>query len=161
MLDSKIQLFLKERDNVENRRKLWLNSTKNDLREILNKNVVTYKNVDWYVDGHESQENYQSVYLSINNKLSGIKTPDGKPLILMGGALHFSQIINGKIRVWMEYPYIEDFAYHNPSHEVFDDIEPIELTENAIEKYISLFIQKQLDSSLQAERRPIGFHPKS
>ena len=110
------------------------------------------------MDGHDSNENYESIYLSIANKPSGIKNPEGNPLILMGGALHFSQIINGKIRIWIEYPYIKDIAYHNPFHEVLGDIEPEDLNSEAIEIYVSQFIQKQLDSNPQAERRQIGYH---
>lgn len=157
-LDTRIQQFLQERRNIEIRRKLWHDSVKKILEDHLNYCVKMFNDVGWYVSGHNDQENHESIYLAIGNVPSGIKDKDGKLLMSMGGAIHFSQIHNGKIRIWMQYPYIQDIAYHDPDYEVFEDIEPKDLDTDKIENFIAQFLQKQVESKSDEKPRPIGFH---
>lgn len=158
-LDSRVSEFLKEQAAVKKRRELWNSSVKKNLKDHLEYSVEKYSDISWYIEGHNDLENYESVYLAISNVPSGIKDEKGNLLMLMGGAVHFSQIHNGKVRVWMQYPEIPDLVQHNPNYEVFDDVEPNDLLDKIkLENFIALFLIKQIEAKPEIKPRPIGFH---
>lgn len=146
-----------ERNKISERRSLWAKS----LRDLIHSHLSYYCDQveeDWHVNTNQSKENHESVYIAFGNVPSGIFDRDqNSHLMLVGGALHFSQIYNGKIFVWIEYPYIEDLLYPKSPYKDLGIVEPKGLDEDAIEKYVEEFIEEIIRSEAR-DRRLIGFN---
>lgn len=145
-----------EKVKIQERRDYWNNQLRDILRTQLKYYVENIKS-DWYVDFNNNKTNYETVSLAFGNRPSGIfDREEGRHLSLIGGALHFSQIYNGKIFIWIEYPYIEDLSYHDPSQKGLKTLEPIELTEEVVLNVVEDFIRIIIESE-NRERQLIGF----
>ena len=146
-----------ERKKISERRSLW----KESLRNLIISQLEYYcdqVDEDWHVSTNQSKKNYESVYIAFGNVPSGIfDREQNNHLMLSGGALHFSQIYNGKLYVWIEYPYIKDLSYHKPPYKDLGMVEPNDLDEETIEKYVEEFIEEIIKSEAR-ERRLIGFN---
>lgn len=161
-LDQQVQNFLHERQRLVQRRTFWSTQLKASLKRQLESYRSTYDKVGWYIHVYEGGEfeNRESIYLGMENVPSGLVGKDGKLLMLMGGALHFSQLHDGKIRIWMEYPYIKDVMEHRIGYETLKTSEPEELTGQEIELSVVKFLVNMMGGSFEEPqpRRTIGFH---
>jgi len=156
---SKIQALLdqlnQKRGNVPERRKLWLEEKKDFVFKKLLSLSEEFKG-DWHVNFSEIYKNHGTVYIAFNNRASGIFDINDKALIYKGGGLFFSLFVNGKVCVWLEYPYIDEILYHNPKHKDLIVCEPSDIDDDFVIKYVELFISEMVNAENQ-DRNIIGF----
>src|SRR5205807_1355443 len=107
---------------------------------------------------NEFTKNLEAVYLTFNGQMTGIitGTPTGgmKGYFKKGGALIYSQGHNGKIVVWISYPYVEDLE-EKPTEKHLANAEPSELTEPMILAHVEVFI-KEITNHENQSRGKIG-----
>lgn len=157
MIEKAVLEFVNERNKINERRKYWSSTFKNELLKFLEKVKKEYIDVDWYIEHTSKTENFETISICIANRPCGVKTDEGKLLMLTGGALHFAQTLNGKVLIWMEYPYVKDYSHHNPPHLTLGNLEPEELSDLNITNYIISFLTKQTEMGIISNRTPIGF----
>lgn len=151
--------------NTKSYRKSWNSSLKemiiNSLEDIVKKTKLKAE-----VEYTDNIQGMEAVSLVLGVVESGIfeKVSDKvkKPLIRMNGILIFQQLFNGKISIFINYPYIEGVGDpKNP--EMFEIVRPHELTEEKILEYVEAFITKVLewedyDDDVPPKASGIGFN---
>jgi hypothetical protein len=149
---------------VNERREIWTKETKSKIFETLTKVKDAFEQ-DWQVQRLEHTQNCQTINICFNSIHSGIvdintdvvtsKEKATKAYIKHGGYLAFCQTYNGKIKVIVGFPYIDEWiAPMDPK--VIDTIEPEKLTEELISKYVVIFIENMTDWEGK-DRESIGF----
>lgn len=146
-----------EKARIQERQNIWNNQIRDILRAQL-KFYIDNIESDWYIDFNNSKTNYETVSLAFGNRPSGIfDKEEGRHLSMIGGALHFSQMYNGKIFIWIEYPYIENLSYHDPGYKGLKTLEPNELLEDLVLSVVEDFVRIIIESE-NRERHLIGFN---
>ncbi|MFH7010852.1 hypothetical protein ACHRV5_03215 [Flavobacterium sp. FlaQc-52] len=161
------QAFEKYSDSliqIQERRLLWKNETKEKIYEAL-KTIENEFKPHFHIQKIEHIENYQTINISFNSQNSGMietvkdfqtgKITSFKPYLKHSGYLAFSQSYNGKINIFMKFPYIEEWILEM-NVEVFDTIEPKLVTEELISEFVIKFLNKQSQWE-GADRTPVGF----
>ena len=150
-------------NKTNERRQLWKSETKGKIYDVLKLIEKNFK-FDWHVQRLEDIENYETINISCNSKSSGLKETvrelgtenikSSKVFVKYGGYLAFSQSYNGKINVFMKFPYIEEWV-QEMNVEVFDTIEPVQITEELISDFVIKFLDK-LSKWEGVDREPLG-----
>ena len=102
--------YKKELEKTGSRRKDWNDSVRENIYNSL-ENIRKIVDLKWYAGKNEIVINHQSVYLSFDKTNSGIvikSDRSSEAKIRHGGYLCYSQIVNGKVVVWISYPFVED-----------------------------------------------------
>lgn len=143
---------------IQERRQYWQLHAKPFLLKYIN-SVVEKCPLKWKAGINEILQNLESVYLVFDAEPSGIVEQSQFSLVQkmkIGGFLSFSQTRNGQIVVWINYPYIDGMTEEKSKTDMLETIEPEELTEESVNR----FIEKFLDEMTQWEndaRDEIGF----
>jgi len=167
-LKEKIKFMNVVLKNSKNYRKTWNSSTKdfifNNLETIIKK---TKLKADVQYSDHI--QGLEAVSMSLGYVESGIyekmSNKAKKPLLRMNGILIFQQLFNGKISIFINYPYIDGVGEpKNP--EMFEIVRPHELTEEKIVEYVERFIEKvytweDYDDDIPPKPKGIGFSHQS
>jgi hypothetical protein len=132
-------------NKVAERRKLWASETKNEIIETLTLVANTFQ-FRWRVQKIEQVENYQTINICLDQQKDGIETsvgsggnPTRKSLIKHGGYLAYAQSHNGKINVFIGFPYIEDWVLPMDI-KVIATVEPKEINEDLIISHVIKFL---------------------
>ncbi len=128
--------------NTINYRKEWNKKLKKMIIDNLEK-IVEESGLDAEVIVHDQFEGLEAISLSTGAKESGIfeKVGEGvkKPLVRMGGMLMFQQLFNGKVSIWVNYPYIEGIG-DPKAPKMLEIVRPHELKEVNILRYAEQFV---------------------
>ncbi len=152
-------------NNSKNYRKAWDSNLKDFIYKTLEEiNKKTKLKAD--IQHSEQIHGMEAISFSLGFDESGMfeKMTDKvkKPLIRMNGVLIFQQLFNGKISIFINYPYIEGVGEpKNP--EMFEIVRPHELTEDKIVAYVERFIEKvtaweDYDDDIPPKTTGIGFN---
>ncbi|HEB61878.1 MAG TPA: hypothetical protein ENI82_01890 [Bacteroidetes bacterium] len=129
--------------NTINYRKEWNKKLKKMIINNLEK-IVKESGLKAEVIVHDQYEGLEAISLFAGAKESGIyeKVSDGvkKPLIRTGGMLMFQQLFNGKISIWVNYPYIEGIG-DPKAPKMLEIVRPHELKEVNILRYAEQFVE--------------------
>ncbi|HVA99098.1 MAG TPA: hypothetical protein VNG53_09400 [Bacteroidia bacterium] len=136
---------LKQRDK---RRELWKTETKDKIVEILMLVKNSFES-NWYVQQLADSAGNETVNIGF-----GCEMIDSSSLIIKeGGYLAYAQSYNGKIHVFIVFPYMK---IKEIVSEFFETIEPREITEEKISQHIIKFLEAM--SKWEGEDRlPIGY----
>lgn len=150
-------------NKTNSRRVLWTAETKIFLLETLTLIKETFP-FDWAVQQIESIENFQAINLCCHAQPSGYietlfdstdKAIDKRSYVKYGGYLSYAQSYNGKINIFMEYPYIEEWV-EQLEPQLFETLKPSEITEEKITQHVIKFLE--MISQWEGTDRPhIGF----
>lgn len=145
-------------EKVQERRRCWHAMSKPFLKKHLGEVAEKYK-LNWKSGANELMQGLEVVYLVFDHEPSGIIEQSPFSVVQkmkVGGFLSFSQTRNGQIVVWISFPFIDGMAEEKPKIETLETIEPEEITEESVNRYIHKF----LDEMIQWEndsRDEIGF----
>ncbi len=144
ILKKKINDFNEVMKNTSNYRKIW----DNELRDLIVTNLESFvaeSEVKADVDVHDQYSGLEAVALIMGIEDSGIyERLDGdlkKNLIRSNGSLLFQQLFNGKISIWINYPFIEGIGEPKPPM-MLEIVRPAELKEINILRYFERFIDE-------------------
>lgn len=143
---------------VQERRKHWQLQTKpfllNHLKEITEKTSLTWKS-----GSNEAIQNLESIFIVFDSEPSGIVEQtqfSTVQKIKVGGFLSFSQNRNGQVIAWISFPYIDNMTEEKTKHEVLETIEPEEVTEETVNRFVHKFLDEMIQWENDA-RDEIGF----
>ena len=97
--------------NVKKRRALWQTETKEKIELTLQVIQKKFPSLNFLVQVNDFQKNHESVILKISDHPSGItegfsEEAKARHYVHKGGVLGFSQMISGKISVWIKLPLL-------------------------------------------------------
>ncbi len=128
--------------NTESYRKEWKKNKKKMIINNLEK-IVKESGLIAEVIVHDQFEGLEAISLTTGTKESGIYEKVSKavkkPLIRIGGMLMFQQLFNGKISIWVNYPYIEGIG-DPKAPKMLEIVRPHELKDVNILRYAEQFI---------------------
>lgn len=104
-------------------------------------------------------QSLEAVYLVFDHEPSGIVEQSPFSVVQkmkIGGFLSFSQTRNGQIVVWISYPFIDGMTEEKPKNETLETLEPEELSEEAVMRFIEKFLEEMIQWENDA-RDEIGF----
>jgi len=128
--------------NTVKYRKEWDKTLKKMIINNL-ESIVKESGLDAEIIVHDQFEGLEAISLATGPKESGIyeKVSEGvkKPLIRIGGMLMFQQLFNGKISIWVNYPYIEGIG-DPKAPKMLEIVRPNELKDVNILRYTEEFV---------------------
>jgi len=129
--------------NVNRRRDLWNKEIRERLKTTLESVQKNFPKIDWFVQDMDSKVNYETLALKIKDSPSGITNQsEGSSHLKRGGSLCFSQMISGKIRVWMDYPFVEGVQKEKLPPKEIVIVDPSYINENLIAGYVQQFLNE-------------------
>jgi hypothetical protein len=149
---------------IEEQRHAWSKYLKPLIRKTFR---LIVKNVDLNLKIIELNEirNLETIRLTFGYLNSGLfvekknRKQEIPPMVLIkkGGYLSYSQTANGKISVFVQYPYIEDI-YGSPDHILeIDLLSPRDITREMIFVHAERFLDETVKWEKE-EKKLIGFH---
>ena len=151
-IHDKIDVLLNTINNITQNREIWQLRSKNviieTLTEIINRDGLRNK-VQWEIGQNINTTNLESVYLYFTTIMSGISGPVGetkKHFKKYGGVLTFSQVYNGRIKIVIDFPYIEECTLKSVSI-FYTNIKPDDITRD----FVILKVEKFIDEMIQWE----------
>ena len=143
-LKKKVEAFNVVLQNTKDYRVAWDDHLKEMIKSTLEE-IIKEAGIKGKVVVHDQFKALESVALVLGSVESGIseKVGDGvyKVLIRMNGVLLFQQMFNGKISIWINYPYIEGIG--DPKQpKMLEIVRPHELKEINILRYVETFIDE-------------------
>ncbi|MCS6796561.1 MAG: hypothetical protein RMJ97_01090 [Raineya sp.] len=162
-ISSQSYVYLQSLAKIQERHQTWLQHTKNQLIEVLEK-ITKQIHLEWYIglqeyNDHAPQSiNLEAVSLHLKNSYSGIvlKTIDSvKSYIKYGGMLSYAQTYNRTITATIYFPFIEQWVEKREPI-ILGNYEPNELNENLILSHVEEFLQ-EMTAWENNKREPIGF----
>ncbi len=128
--------------NTVDYRKKWNEKLKKMIIDNLEK-IVKESGLNAEVIVHDQFSGLEAISLSIGSIDSGIfeRVGEGvnKTLVRMGGMLMFQQLFNGKISIWINYPFIEGIG-DPKAPKMLEIVRPHELKEVNILRYAEQFV---------------------
>ncbi|MBO9152941.1 hypothetical protein ACFOTA_12040 [Chitinophaga sp. GCM10012297] len=143
---------------VQERRACWQAKSKPFLIQFLS-GVTEKHKLNWKAGANELMLGLEAVYLVFDHEPSGIVEQSPFSIVQkmkIGGILSFSQTRNGQIVVWISYPFIDGMAEDKPKNDTLETIEPEEITEENVTRYIQKFLVEIIEWENNA-RDEIGF----
>lgn len=143
---------------VQGRRACWQQKSKPFLIQFLAGITETHK-LNWKAGANELMLGLEAVYLVFDHEPSGIVEQSPFSVVQkmkIGGFLSFSQTRNGQIVVWISYPFIDGMTEEKPKNDTLETIEPEEITEENVTRYIQKFLVEMIEWENNA-RDEIGF----
>ncbi|RPD38445.1 hypothetical protein [Chitinophaga barathri] len=143
---------------VQERRACWQAKSKPFLIRFLAGITEKYK-LKWKAGANEMMLGLEAVYLVFDHEPSGIVEQSPFSVVQkmkIGGFLSFSQTRNGQIVVWISYPFIDGMNDEKPKNDMLETIEPEEITEDSVTRYIQKFLMEVIEWENNA-REEIGF----
>ena len=127
--------------NINRRRELWRSEIKERLKLTLEAIQKNFPKIDWFVHTVDAKMHFQTMALKIKDTPSGITDQsEGFSHLKKGAALCFSQMISGKIKVWMEYPFVEGVQEEKEPKKDIVVVDPSYINENLIAGYVQQFL---------------------
>jgi hypothetical protein len=164
LLTKKINQYTEVIKNTELYREKWDAETRQMIVTTL-ENIIKETKLDAEVEIHDQYSGLEGVSLVMGIKESGIfeRLDDDvkKALIRANGNLLFQQLFNGKISVWVNYPFIEGIGEPRPPA-MLEILRPNELKEVNILRFVEQFIDdisawEDFDDD-KSPGQGIGFH---
>lgn len=129
--------------NINRRRELWKSEIKEKLKLTLEAIQKNFPKIAWFVQTVDSKKNFETLALKIKDTPSGITDQsEGFSHLKKGAALCFSQMISGKVRVWMEYPYVEGVQAEKEPTKNLVTVDPSYINENLVSGYVQQFLHE-------------------
>ena len=157
-IKSLMQGYGEELANIEARRNQWINRTRDEIYKTLGNIKNLAKIEDLVTQKVVGDNNSEAVNIGFPDRHSGIVYRIGGEIsvaVKYGGYLSFSQIYNGKIVVFIEYPYVEKYV-GKTEHKLLSVHEPSDFTEDLVFSYFENFI-KEMILWESRDINPIGF----
>lgn len=157
-LEKLTQQYTAVLQKVKERRTDWQEKAKPFLVKHLGE-VTARLPLKWKAGANEMMQGLEAVYLLFDHEPSGIVEQSPFSVVQkmkIGGFLSFSQTRNGQIVVWISFPFIDGMSEEKPRNETLDTLEPQELDEAAVERFISKFLEEMIQWEDDA-RDEIGF----
>ncbi len=164
ILQKKLSQYSEVLKNTELYREKWESELKEMIVNVL-ETIIDQTKIDAEVIIHDQYSGLEGVSLLMGVKESGIseRVDDDlkKPLIRSNGSLLFQQLFNGKISVWINYPFIEGIGEPRPPA-MLEILRPQELKEINVLRFVEHFIDdisawEDFDDD-KAPAQGIGFH---
>ena len=153
----KVDMLKSEFKAMARRRAYWTKHLKQDLLktfELINEAT----GLDLHIEKNEDLTHFQSVYIGFKDSSSGIiSNLDGTEFMKSGAFLFFSQDANGKITVWMTYPFIEGIKGEPGKEKHFGMFVPKDINQQLVFDYFDDFMGEVLHWECYL-RNPIGFN---
>ncbi|MEZ4906931.1 MAG: hypothetical protein R2771_04640 [Saprospiraceae bacterium] len=167
VLEKKLSHYNEVLNNTKQYRKDWNDNLKNTIMETLEE-IIENSGMDAEIDEHDQFAGLETITLSLGIVESGIseKIDDNieKPLIRSNGNLLFQQLFNGKISIWINYPFIEGVG-EPKQPKMLEIVRPNELKEINILRYFENFIDELTEWEDFDDDKPpvtgIGFNHQS
>jgi hypothetical protein len=143
---------------VQERRACWQTKSKPFLIQFLSGITEKHK-LNWKAGANELMLGLEAVYLVFDHEPSGIVEQSPFSVVQkmkIGGFLSFSQTRNGQIVVWISYPFIDGMTEEKPKSDTLETIEPDEITEENVTRYIQKFLMEIIEWENNS-RDEIGF----
>lgn len=143
---------------VQERRQYWQLKAKPFLVNHIG-SIVEKCKLKWKAGLNETLQNLEAVYIVFDAEPSGIVEQSQFSLVQkmkIGGFLSFSQTRNGQIVVWINFPHIDGMEEDKVKMEMLETIEPEELTEESVDRYVEKFLGEMIQWENDA-RDEIGF----
>ncbi|MBK7096511.1 MAG: hypothetical protein IPH57_16180 [Saprospiraceae bacterium] len=142
LLQKKINQYNEVLKNTDSYREKWETETKGLIVSVT-KAIIEQAKLNAEVEIHDQYSGLEGVSLVMGIKDSGIfeRLDDDlkKSLIRSNGSLLFQQLFNGKISVWINYPFIEGIGEPRPPA-MLEILRPQELKEVIILRFVEQFI---------------------
>jgi hypothetical protein len=142
LLQKKINQYREILKNTDFYREKWETETRGMIVSAI-ESIIEQTNLDAEVEIHDQYAGLEGVSLVMGIKDSGIfeRLDDDlkKSLIRSNGSLLFQQLFNGKISVWINYPFIEGIGEPRPPS-MLEILRPQELKEVNILRFAEQFI---------------------
>ncbi|MRG46571.1 hypothetical protein GFS24_15720 [Chitinophaga sp. SYP-B3965] len=143
---------------VQERRKHWQLQSKPFLHKHL-KEITEKTKLNWKAGSNETMQNLESVFIVFDHEPSGIVEQSQFSVaqkIKIGGFLSFSQTRNGQVIAWISFPFIDGMTEEKAKNEILETIEPEELTEESVNRFMHKFLGEMIQWENDA-RDEIGF----
>jgi uncharacterized protein YgbK (DUF1537 family) len=143
-LTKKLTQYTELIQSVAEKRELWKSMRLLLLSRL--KTIVEASSEQLDVSNNDTVTNYESIILSFRGGHSGlVRASDTrrKALIKEGGYLLFAQSVNSKLKIIVVYPSVEDTISQQVS-ELIGKIDLSELTEELIDSYVEIFLDKMI-----------------
>jgi hypothetical protein len=143
---------------IQERRKHWQLQTKPFLQRHL-KEITDKTKLTWKAGSNETMQNLESIFIVFDSEPSGIVEQTQFSVvqkIKVGGFLSFSQNRNGQVIAWISFPFIDNMTEEKTKHEVLETVEPEEITEEAVNRFVHKFLDEMIQWENDA-RDEIGF----
>jgi len=149
---------------IDSYRLEWDSSTKAIIQRTF-KSVQKKIDLNLKIRNIDDIKNLESIRLTFGFLNSGLliepkkgkQTPPPMVLIKKGGYLSYTQMANGKINVFIHYPYIQDI-YGDPERILeINMFNPKDIHKELILEHIELFLEEILKWEKE-EKKLIGFH---
>ena len=130
--------------NTKDYRVAWDDELKDMIKKTLEE-IQSESGIAGEIIVHDQFQGLESVSLVLGSVDSGIyervSEKVKKTLIRMNGVLAFQQMFNGKISIWINYPYIEGIG-EPKQPKMLEIVRPHELQEINILRYVETFIDE-------------------
>jgi len=130
--------------NTKEYRKSWDKELKDMIFNTLEV-IVKKSKLKANVEIQDQIQGMESISLALGVVESGIydRVSDKvkKPLIRMNGILMFQQLFNGKVSIWINFPYIEGVG-EPKTPMMLEIVRPHEMSEDTILNYVEQFVNE-------------------
>lgn len=144
VLQKKLDQYKTVLKNTESYRKIWETELREMIISVL-ESVIKKTKLEAEVEVHDHYSGLEGVSLIMGVKESGIfeRVDDDlkKTLIKSNGSLLFQELFNGKISIWINFPFIEGIGEPRPPA-MLEIVRPHELKEVNILRYVEQFIDE-------------------
>lgn len=143
-LKNKVKALNSVMKNTKEYRKAWDNGLKEMIVSTL-ETIAKKSKLKGVVEVQDQMNGMETITLGLGLTKSGITERVSekveKPLIRMNGILLFQQLFNGKVSIWINYPYIEGIG-EPKSPRMLEIVRPHEINEETILAYIEQFVDE-------------------
>ncbi len=167
-LKNKVKSLNEVLNNTKEYRKEWDNGLRDKIINTLEE-INKEGNVNAEIDIYDQLYGLEAVSFTLGKEESGIyevvNDEVKQPLLRMNGLLMFQQMFNGKISIWVNYPYINGVGEPKPPR-MLEIVRPHELKEVNILRYVEMLIDdvrewEDYDDDEPASHHNIGFTHKA
>ncbi len=164
-LKNKVKSLNEVLNNTKEYRKEWDNGLKDKIINTLEE-INKEGGVNAEIEIYDQLYGLEAVTLTLGKEESGIyevvNDTVKQPLLRMNGLLMFQQMFNGKISIWVNYPYINGVGEPKPP-KMLEIVRPHELKEVNILRYVEMLIDdvrewEDYDDDEPASHHNIGFN---
>jgi hypothetical protein len=142
ILQRKVSRYEEIIQNSINYRDKWNTYLRDMIIESLDK-IITETNLQADIEIFDKFSGLEGVALILGISHSGIAENIAenvdKPMVRFSGSLLFQQLFNGKVSIWINYPFIEGIGQPK-SPRMVEIVRPHELKEASILSYVESFI---------------------
>lgn len=158
-IKGKIDIYKQALNDVNERRKYWVENTKELLQKTL-RSIAKDFDIGWHSQTLDERSNYETINLTFGKLGSGIIERTEKrtrAFIKDGGTLVFCQTHIGTVAVIIMYPSIEELVFSIEKNKLIKEVSPQEVTEEFIYEQVEKFLDEMTKWEKSSPYDKIGF----